>query len=75
MAQPEGDLALMEHAEHVLALMPEGTACVTMPRTSKLAPLENPVLASRTLADFVRSIASRRWRAAAIRVARNTRSV
>ena len=54
MAQPEGDLALMEHAEHVLALMPEGTACVTMPRTVQLAPLENPALAGQILADFVR---------------------
>ena len=55
MAQPEGDLGLMEHAEHVLALMPEGTACVTtMPRTSNLAPLENPALAGQILADFVR---------------------
>ena len=54
MAQPEGDLALMEHAEHVLALMPEGTACVTtMPRTGYLAPLENPALAGQILADFV----------------------
>ena len=54
MAQPEGDLALMEHAEHVLALMPEGTACVTTPRTLNLAPLENPALAGQILADFVR---------------------
>ena len=44
----------MEHAEHVLALMPEGTACVTTPRTSNLAPLENPALAGQILADFVR---------------------
>ena len=35
----------MEHAEHVLALMPEGTACVTTPRTAFFAPLENPALA------------------------------
>ena len=54
VAQPEGDLALMEHAEHVLALMPEGTACVTTPRTSEVAPLENPALAAQILADFVR---------------------
>ena len=53
MAQPEGDLALMEHAEHILALLPEGT-CVTLPRTGFWSPLGNPVLASRTLADFVR---------------------
>ena len=54
MAQPEGDLALMEHAEHVLAMMPEGTACVTMPRTGQYALLENPALAGQILADFVR---------------------
>ena len=54
MVQPEGDLALMEHAEHVLALMPEGTACVTTPRTAQFAPLENPALAGQILADFVR---------------------
>ena len=54
MPQPESDLALMEHAEHVLALMPEGTACVTTPRTGGYAPLENPALAGRILADFVR---------------------
>ena len=54
MPQPEGDLALMEHAEHALALLPEGTTCVTMPRTGYWSPLENPALASRTLADFVR---------------------
>ena len=54
MAQPEGDLALMEHAEHILALMPEGTACVTMPRVSNFAVLENPALAGQILADFVR---------------------
>ena len=53
MAQPEGDLALMEHAEHALALLPDGT-CVTLPRTGMFSPLGNPVLASRTLADFVR---------------------
>ena len=55
MAQPDGDVALMEQAEHILALMPEGTACVTtMPRTGHLAPLENPALAGQILADFVR---------------------
>ena len=54
MAQPEGDLALMEHAEHARALLPEGTACVTMPRTAQYAPLENPALAGQILADFVR---------------------
>ena len=55
MAQAEGDPALMEHAEHILALMPEGTACVaTMPRTVYLAPLENPALVGQILADFVR---------------------
>ena len=54
MAQPEGDLGLMEHAEHILALMPEGTACVTTPRTAHLAPLENPALVGQILADFVR---------------------
>ena len=43
----------MEHAEHALALLPDGT-CVTMPRTGALSPLGNPALASRTLADFVR---------------------
>ena len=53
MAQPEGDLALMEHAEHALAQLPEAT-CVTLPRTGMWAPLGNPVLASRTQADFVR---------------------
>ena len=53
MAQPEGDLALMEHAEHALALLPEAT-CVTLPRTGTWSPLGNPALASRTLADFVR---------------------
>ena len=45
---------MMEHAEHVLAFMPEGTACVTTPRTGLLAPLENPALAGQILADFVR---------------------
>ena len=54
MAQPEGDLALMEHAEHALALLPEGTTCVTLPRAGFWAPLGNPALASLTLADFVR---------------------
>ena len=54
MAQPEGDLALMEHAEHALALLPEGATCVTLPRTGQWSPLGNPALASRTLADFVR---------------------
>ena len=54
MAQPEGDLGLMEHAEHVLAMMPEGTACVTMPRTNTNLNLENPALAGQILADFVR---------------------
>ena len=54
MAQPEGDLGLMEHAEHAMALLPKGTTCVTMPRTGIFSPLENPALASRTLADFVR---------------------
>ena len=44
----------MEQAEHILALMPEGTACVTMPRVGHLAPLENPALAGQILADFVR---------------------
>ena len=44
----------MEHAEHVLALMPEGTACVTTPRTAFFAPLENPALAGQIMADFVR---------------------
>ena len=44
----------MEHAEHALALLPEGTTCVTLPRTGYWSPLGNPVLASRTLADFVR---------------------
>ena len=44
----------MEHAEHILAVMPEGTACVTLPRTGHFAPLENPALTSQTLADFVR---------------------
>ena len=45
----------MEHAEHVLALMPEGTARVTaMPRTGQFAPLENPALAGQIMADFVR---------------------
>ena len=45
----------MEHAEHALALLPEGATCVTLPRTGATwSPLENPVLASRTLADFVR---------------------
>ena len=45
----------MEQAEHFLALMPEGTACVTtMPRTGFLAPLENPALAGKILAEFVR---------------------
>ena len=45
----------MEHAEHILARMPEGTACVTTtPRTGLLAPLENPALAGQILADFVR---------------------
>ena len=53
MPQPEGDLLLMEHAEHALALLPEGT-CVTLPRTGYWPTLGNPVLASRTLADFVR---------------------
>ena len=43
----------MEHAEHALALLPEGT-CVTLPRTGYWPTLGNPVLASRTLADFVR---------------------
>ena len=52
MAQPEGDVALMEHAEHALALLPEAT-CVTLPRTGTWSPLENPALVSRTLADFV----------------------
>ena len=54
MAQPEGDLALMEHAEHALALLPEGATCVTVPRTGDYAPLGNPALASRTLTNFVR---------------------
>ena len=55
MAQPEGStFSYMEEAEHILAVMPEGTACVTMPRTGLLAPLENPALASQILADFVR---------------------
>ena len=54
MAQPEGDPGLMEHAEHVLALMPEGTACVTTPRTAHYAPLENPALVGQILAAFVR---------------------
>ena len=44
----------MEHAEHVMALLPEGTTCVTMPRTGNCLLLGNPALASRTLADFVR---------------------
>ena len=51
--QPEGDLALMEHAEHALALLSDAT-CVMMPRTGYWSPLGNPALASRTLADFVR---------------------
>ena len=53
MPQPEGDLALMEHAEHALALLPDA-ACVKLPRTGYWSPLGNPVLASKTLADFVR---------------------
>ena len=53
MAQPEGDLEKMEHAEHALALLPE-CACMTLPRTGYWSPLGNPALASRTLADFVR---------------------
>ena len=53
MAQPEGDLSLMEHAEHALALLPEAT-CVILPRTGYWSPLGNPALTSRTLADFVR---------------------
>ena len=53
MAQAESDLGLMEHAEHILALLPEGT-CVTLPRTGVWSPLGNPSLVSRTLADFVR---------------------
>ena len=54
VAQPEGAIAMMEHAEHALALMPEGTACVTTPRTAQFATLENPALAGQILADFVR---------------------
>ena len=54
MAQPDGVAVYMEQAEHLLAVMPEGTACVTMPRTSRYAVLENPALASQILADFVR---------------------
>ena len=53
MAQPEGDVALMEHAEHALAQLRVAT-CVTLPRTGMWSPLGNPALASRTLADFVR---------------------
>ena len=54
MAQPEGDAGLMEHAEHILAVMPEGTACVSMPSTMHFAVIENPALAGQILADFVR---------------------
>ena len=54
VAQPDGDIGLMEQAEHILALMPEGTACMTMPRTKYLSALENPALAGQILADFVR---------------------
>ena len=54
MAQPEGDVALMEHAEHALALLPEGTTCVTMPRTGSWLTLGNPSLVSQTLVEFVR---------------------
>ena len=43
----------MEHAEHALALLPDGT-CVTMPRVAHYAPLENPALTGQILADFVR---------------------
>ena len=54
MAQPDGDPMFMEQAEHILAMMPEGTACVTMPRTSHFAALGNPAVAGQILADFVR---------------------
>ena len=54
MAQPDADSALMQHAEHAMARMPEGTACVTLPRTGYWSPLGNPALASQTLVDFVR---------------------
>ena len=54
MAQPDGDPMFMEQAEHVLAMMPEGTACVMMPRTSYFAALENPALAGQILADPTR---------------------
>ena len=53
MAQHDGDILLMEEAEHILALMHEGTACVTTPRTGSLALLENPALVGQILADFV----------------------